>query len=667
MPYLTGAKKKPPSPPSAFKWHTFVVGGKGGKITITDPYSPGAAIKALPALVQWAKENTYGLTPIGSAYYPTQRFDASVWVEFGVTKDVSETEKYFGNGTFRGPDGGTYPVGTVLGNNGGHLACNGCYIAGLQLFEVEKAGGGSTWLCPRCVSPCSTAGCKKFIYTAERVSAKSKGPGFSNKCASCAPLFNCGGCKKWHEKSSAAEGTFKIKGSKAEYQLCKTCHKTQVCQKCSTWQRAPALANCGDVLMCTTCSHEYADRERVKHETIPAEELPRHGSLQIPSLPARPFRTVSIETEVDGDKAYLSQTMFNCGLVRVPAVEAYGTAVPEATNWAAFLKHDGSVTGGELITYLLNMDNKNHADSFLDVLRKLRSLAKVGKVEFNPNCGGHIHIDAHNFDQANIWKLLTIWNFLEDVTYRLAGAGHKYGHRTQVAGHDRANHGGGYAEGVVKGPWGVKSAAGRAAQTQNRMCGLNFQPYFQAVSRCACGAYQKDLSMRLCTCNLGKCTIEWRVWNSQGNPRILHSWISYMQAMHALADDNEEPNKDFEDKFPALAWKKKPWISLTVHERNEVRKRLQWIFGNFVLTDDERDSLIYTIKESDMFGLGDMFINDLLKIKGPDIKEGDKPASRNPSSRKKPILVRKPKPGDDPFGNLHAGDRERLQYHMRMR
>src|SRR6266487_1645091 len=184
--------------------------------------------------------------------------------------------------------------------------------------------------------------------------------------------------------------------------------------------------------------------------------------MLIPSLPSRPFRTISVETEVDGDGPYLARTMYRCGLVPYARVADYHMYAEPDSEYIAFLKHDGSVTAGELISYLMNLDNPRHAESFLEVLKKLHSLHRMNKVAFNSNCGGHIHVDAHNFGYSNVWRLLMGFGYIEDAVYRIAGAGSSYGHRSLDPQGSRHNLGQGYTQSPAKGPFGSKSTVGQS-------------------------------------------------------------------------------------------------------------------------------------------------------------------------------------------------------------
>lgn len=595
------------------------------------------------ALFEWAKKFQIGLEPHSSGYWETRDYDAEVWSVFKVSDDFAITEKFFGDGW-----------STILGNKEkiGTRGCQSCYRQGLVTHEVtRRLQGTKIFICSICTSNCDK--CQALVWGGEYEAGQPL------LCSTCNPIFKCQLCQKPKSKDGN-ESVINLytRGRKLWKQgalVCGECQKGSFCEGCKyTYERHSKITEVEGVKLCPTCHEEKVLKDFEKYEKFRLEELPK-GGLTIKSLPARPFRTISIETEVDGDRRMLCKMLYEGGLVRVPEVERYGSQTPDQSKWAAFLKHDGSVTGGELISFMLDLSKREHSEALKTTLRKLRALETTKFIEFNPNCGGHIHIDAHGFGTENIWRLLTVWNYLEDFTYRLAGAGHKYGHRTLVPGHDRANGGHGYANPTVKGPWGVKSSVGQAVRSQDRMCGLNFQPYLRAIQNCACNAYGND-RMRACRCVLTRHTIEWRVWNSQRNPRILHAWIAYMQAIHAFADVDDEPTADFEKRFPTLAWSKQPWTKLTGKAQDAVYDRIRWVFANLVLTTEERDSLIYAISKSDI-PVTAGFRKELLAIRSVSevapIRRPVKFSKHN--SRLQKIVIEAPKPGDNPLEAAMVG------------
>jgi hypothetical protein len=601
-------------------------------------------------LAQWAAQNELGVKfdALGNGAYksvrvsPTSEYGASVYV--AIRWKVWANKPEYTRGTF-----GEYdcPCGRIrvsigrvyLRNCCGPMQCTACGVAGPMMHNTGNVG---RYRCSSCSDKCKQEGCTKRVPKAGDI------PGSDGKCEDHTETIICRLCDHRKPREGSRELTPEIfpaiRGAKGK--ACADCFKRFTCDNCKLFV---PNANVRDG-KCDICRDKEADAERVKAETWEKDELPRHGSMFIPSLPSRPFRTISIETEVDGDGAYIARTLYRCGLVPIPRVAAY-TSHPDTKegDYIAFLKHDGSVTGGELIAFLMNLDDEKHAAGLLDLLAKVHSMHKLGKVQHNANCGGHIHVDAHNFGYGSVWRLLTGFGYAEDPIYRIAGAGCSYGHRTLDPTHDRANGGRGYAKSPVKGPFGSKGHVGRQIAVQDRMCGLNFQPFLQAVNNCACGAWAYEDS-RKCKCNLGKATIEWRVFNSTHNPRILHAWVALIQAMHAWADEEIDPTPEWEERFPALAWRTQPFKAVAESHVAETKKRLEWMHTELPFTDDERDSLCYAISVSDMGPrLGKEYIESLKAL--PNVADYERPkAARNPARRKRVIKIEAPTPGKEgPF------------------
>jgi hypothetical protein len=483
-------------------------------------------------------------------------------------------------------------------------------------------------------------------------------------CTTCRPTCECG--KPFRPQVRLNDGV-SIHGSNRVYMdKCLDCHKAAACPSCMHTFLTKNLgikglcADCVKFLTCKMCKEVFDNRsyfrgdgntcntcyvkrfdELVKDEVeFDKDEIPTNG-MSFPKLASRPFRTVSIETEVDGDKEVLSGVLYACGIVKTPKVESYGSNPDGNLPWLCHLKHDGSVSGGELISHLLNLDRPTHAMGLMTMLKRMRALEKRDYIAYNANCGGHIHIDAHNFDYNDMWRLVTVFGYLEDVIYRLAGSGAKYGHRTLVPGHDDANHGQGYARPIIKGPFGSATGLKQAIQGQPRMCGLNFQHWLNAIGNCQCGAYRYD-NHKECTCSLGKATIEWRVWNSTGSPRILHAWIAIMQSVHAFCDGEGAPSDEWLAQYPALTYTNTKWIATSEYHKAQSKSRLEWMFRNLTLTQDERVSLMYTIEKSEMAGIFTAAEKDL-HIGMGNVEYAAKRAPRNPSKRLRSIVI---KPAD---------------------
>lgn len=389
------------------------------------------------------------------------------------------------------------------------------------------------------------------------------------------------------------------------------------------------------------------------------------NGFQFDEPDGRPFRTVSVETEVDGDGYAFTQSLFRHGVIGTDRVMPYGWNPPEPAPHVAFCKSDASVSGGELVFDRMNLQNPVHAAAFERSLTVVRNMEKDGTIAFNPNCGGHVHIDAHGMGFYDTLRVLIMYGHLEEPICRLAGSGRKYGHRTLFRGHDQANTSGtGYSNPVKKAPFvdideaylevmhqARSGSWGDRAHDPYRMRGLNLTIY--AGCQCqGCGkaipvkesddnpwetrkykdaerrfvktqtdlyhssgrvvtpqhiakwknafkrSYTGDmaqLDLKTCVCKQPKCTIEWRVWNSQSNPRILYAWIALMQAVHAHAwrpADDLRMYRTFENLEP-LDWEVKPYSRLTQKTKQKAQERVAWMFAELPLTDMEKDALAY--------------------------------------------------------------------------
>lgn len=639
---LTSEKLKSLEPPPGWQWQarpTLLVKGVI-RLAALEPgqsWKPDRYSKDMKALHAWAVKNALGLIPHDANYFSFDYDERSAWNSYQVKANAPlQTKYWFGEWNCtrceaEGINDSKCTNGDLKCRNGHKLKCGGCGQTGSKTATIKRAAGGTIALCHSCAPPCKTASCKNRCFTREQAAGSATG-----LCIDCSPVFNCTTCQGWAPKANSQV----VKIGDNEHEVCGSCAEKYSCFECGTYAPRKLSLDAQGKKICASCKTIALDKERVQHEKFDKDELPSNGSLVVESLPSRPFRTISIETEVDGDKNILAGVLHRAGIVRTGEVEGYH-AFPELdSSWSAFLKHDGSVSGGELISWCMNLDEKPQADALLHTMSKLRSLHKIGKVQYNANCGGHIHIDAHNFGIGDVWRLMTGWNYLEDVIYRLAGAGHSYGHRTLVQGHDRANAGGGYAGKPVKGPFGTKGQLNRSVAAQVRMSGLNFKPYFAALGLCRCTrGYNYDSDGRHCDCNLGKCTIEWRVWNSQANPRILHAWIAFMQALTAWADQGIDPDPQFETDHPAHEYNYKKFATCAATFKTTTKDRLRWIFKNLTFTESERNSLIYAFQQSELSEFDDAFWKELATIV-PEEQFPVKSAPRNPAKRSCAIAIK---------------------------
>lgn len=515
-------------------------------------------------------------------------------------------------------------------NCGIGIRCGSCSLSFTKLFKTGEGRGN--WSCAACSKKCAECD-RRFLARVDVRNAKFA----PTKCQEHEPRFVCRNCRYSFPNTYGKETPYGMG--------CEDCVKKYTCKDCNTYnphRRMSAGLSCAD------CKDKELENKRIKQEKWDQDEIPRDGTMLIPSSPERPVRTISIETELDGDGQYLARTLFRKGLVPLDTVGRYGYH-PDDDTYPAFVKHDGTVTAGELVSFRINMDEPTHVAALTEVLLTARSLERIGKVKRNATAGGHIHIDAHNFSYADCWRLTMLWNYLEDVIYRLAGATCSYGHRTLHS--DASRH---HISQVIKGPFGTKGTFGSRASAQGR-AGLNLTFVISAMAHCKCGASAYEDSKR-CKCHLVKNTIEWRVWNSCLNPRVLHAWIAFMQAMHAFADGGEggvDLNAEEEARFPSLDWNYRKLKACIDDHRTLVKSRLEWIFRYLPLTGGEKDSLVYACKQSELKLLGDHFLNSLLNIEPVNPLPDKKFIVRNPSRRERELRIKPPDPGaSNPQGSM---------------
>lgn len=323
-----------------------------------------------------------------------------------------------------------------------------------------------------------------------------------------------------------------------------------------------------------------------------------------PTLADRPFRIISIETEVDGDKFTLPETLYAKGYVETPQVERYGYYPPQGYSCLGFIKYDGSVTGGEVVFDRLNLTDQSVASILHEAYAELYMLERTRVIATNPNCGGHITIDAAGYGHYDLLRLLTVFGYLEEPIFRLAGAGKKYGHRSLYPGHDRAAGGGGYANAVVKGPFVPQKDGFTKAFGMRRMSAINITKMM--YNQCRCSASENDANyitndrgtrwydQKRCTCTSYNKCFEWRIWNSQTNPRILYGWIGLMQALHAYAYRpwNTHSYKQVEHLDP-LDWRVQRYSALSDQRKKKAQERVEWMFTELPLTAEEKSALVY--------------------------------------------------------------------------
>jgi hypothetical protein len=554
-----------------------------------------AAIKA------WAESNGKKLTAIGYDLVAYNTWaDFYFWTGFKVEDGETQTGMF---DEYPCPSGcgTTLPAGTgVCPTCNAICSCHQCNVFGLTLY-TEVAGDGKGY-CRKCVKSC--ASCDSFLPT---------GSTFS-RCSTCDERLACAGCNTTVSLTDTQE--------RNDRRYCPDC-LTRFCDECGTFaqDREPITIEGQARMYCQPCVQEVYAKQRASMEAWSLDEMPVSGNLIIPSSAVRPTRTISIETEFDGNGPEVTRALHHAGLLPSPNREESHTAQPSSLSHPCLMKRDGTVTGGELVTYLLDLDNENHAEALLRMTEVMKGCRDMNFARFSKNAGGHIHIDLHGFTMKDAWAYYTIFQYLQRPLYYIAGAGAEYGHRSVV--------GGGMAAAPQGGPYGDIRAF--ALNFPGGRDGLNFGNWKASRRNCSCGAFAAG-EWNDCSCNLGKATAEWRLWNAEITPRILHAWIALTEAITAHAQSISE---SFDEKnFPYLLWEAKELTTAATASIREIKTRLEWMHRELPLTIHERDSIIYACKRSNLNILGDKYLDELLNITNVSAMAAKKKPAPNPASRK---------------------------------
>lgn len=390
-----------------------------------------------------------------------------------------------------------------------------------------------------------------------------------------------------------------------EFPACRSCHR----QRCTTCGAEGAQVDPHSDTM--LCAEHFQAAQQGRVEAHDPDATVGIEDLILPALPNRPIRVMSIEQEFVGNAdmragGTIARGLFDMGLCWAPERLNYHAGMHEH---ACHVERDSSVeSGGELIHNRLLMSRPEDAENMARILSYMTDRVVDGSIQFDVRCGLHAHIDIHGYTFADVRGLVTLFNWMEDPIFRLAGAGYNE--------HRAISHGSRYSRSIRKGNWRTDREFGvDYLRNVDHADALNLLNFYQSLrQRCQCGAVEfGDLAE--CECNRGKATAEWRVFNGTTNPRKLHAYMAFMQSVHAWVQQRPiDP-----DDFPPLGVELGLAFdgSLGNGHRYMIEQwkpRVEFWFTHLPMTDSERDSLVYTMKRSSLIHLGEDYIDNLLTL-----------------------------------------------------
>lgn len=337
-------------------------------------------------------------------------------------------------------------------------------------------------------------------------------------------------------------------------------------------------SNCCDE-GCRECRDE--DTYDPYGESTTDDPMASTSRLHVKALKSRPARKTSVEIEVGMGGNYLAEAFHSAGLSDYDYMGGY-----HDMDDSSFVRvEEDSSVAAEVIFSKMRLDNLTDAQRFERGIGIIRQAINDDRCKLDMRCGLHIHINlGHEADGGKalsmdgVASLYHLWNYLEDTIFRLGSANWK-GHRSEF-GND-------YAPATRKG-LPTNREIGQAMQ--HGRGSLNLSNYLLSRGNCRCGAFDFG-SWQDCTCNLGRSTVEFRVFNTSANSRKIRAYVALCQALVAAA----EVKRYGPDEYPVLSWEDGGDVDVSAS-----KERLEFILNELPLTNDERQDILYCAEKSSL-------------------------------------------------------------------
>lgn len=476
----------------------------------------------------------------------------------------------------------------VCGSQG--IACADCHVCpdwGDRTFSMQDG----RFVCSSCYHACEDEECEVQCGRNTRY------------CATHGVSATCDHCGEFMQAHINEESPW---NSAANFDvLCGDCYAS-VCPNCDRHYNSEfTFSSEMDAYVCRRCfmALAYGGNE----EELDRDVTMASRALRIPTIPGREsIRTCGVEIEGatgTGNGNDLAQALYNNNLSAVDGVMGYHHGPGEESF--AHVERDSSVDW-EVVMGPFNPADVADVGMLNETVRTVREMVHDGVLALDLRAGLHIHVEAARVSLDGAFNLNSLFAYLEDVIFRL-GAARWPIHRAIANEH--------YTQPIPKGLRKLQFARHHHSSDDSRYYALSFANYFDRIfNNCGCGAVRYD-SWEECTCDLGKCTFEFRVFNTTANPRKLHAYLALTQALVAKAMTMGRIDNPAET-FPALSFAAKRFKDMSDTEQTllveEWQARLTWLFSELPLTDDEKESLIYCLRYSELESVGGEFIDTLL-------------------------------------------------------
>lgn len=513
-------------------------------------------VSAYQRILDWANENNVTLVPVGFEAHDGARIawkfqikmEGEQWVN-KITCPVCSQEVFYPNQNCR--------------NCGCVVYCPQCTV---YRDNIHLSDDGN--FCGDCGTECEN--CGGFVS-----------PNLSY-CSNCNPHHFCSYCD-----SMCAESDMVYHEQGGWY-----------CSYCAN----SLCHSCGNVVDEYSIDHEsgmcYPCVGKSEIETFDSEDADNNKPLEMPTIPGREtIRLCGIEIEgANGNVPngmrvgnILAERLFDVGLAEHSEMTGYHSGGNR--RFSVHVERDSSVDW-ELVIGPINFANVHEVRALNSAVGVARSLVRDGTAKLDMRGGLHVHVSALKSSLADAYNLHMLYMYNEDFLYRLGAAKWNY-HRAIP------KHGEGHAK---KSPQRVGKLNFAREFAADRYYGLSFENYFQSyLNNCRCGAKTYGMWDE-CTCDLAKCTFEFRLFNTTVNTTKIHAYLAICQSLVAKAIAMPEITDS--DEYPPLDFIPKKWSDLTTTERTLLtegwEQRIEYFANELPLTTEEKRSVYYCVQNSEV-------------------------------------------------------------------
>jgi hypothetical protein len=325
------------------------------------------------------------------------------------------------------------------------------------------------------------------------------------------------------------------------------------------------------------------------------DDIEAESDMTIPSIPGRE-NVLLCGIEIEGSNAKgqtrtgsaLARALQNAQLSYHAEMTGYHSGSGHR-NFKVHVERDGSVDW-EMVVGTINMGDPRDVDILDRAVKIVRGMIRNGEARLDMRAGLHIHVEAARIGLVGAYNLYRYYMHCEDFLYRVGAAKWPF-HRAILGGR-------GHPE---KNPEAIGKLQFARTFTGNRYYGLSFDNYFaRYFAQCQCGARQYGM-FEDCTCNLGKCTFEFRLFNTTANTTKVHAYLALCQALVAKASSMPEVSDEEYPSFDFYRGKVKEFSPTRIRTyKRKWEKCVEFVNNELPLTDEERRSIYYCVANSEI-------------------------------------------------------------------